>query len=255
MTRRVRAIGRAIRIVLSSTILYFVFIAVRLLFRRGLGWRNRMVRAWARSLARAFGMRVTIEGTPPSGSFLMVSNHIGYLDILLLSQFLDVAFIAKSEVRDWPGLGLLASSVGTIFIDRASRRDALRVKAVIDQALGMGLGVLLFPEGTSGDGKDVLPFKPALLDGAARSGLPVHYAAITYAQDEAAWVGDVELVPHAWALLQLPHIDVKLQFCGTVLAADRKELADRLWREIRARVVSETQSIQPVEPDAAQAIT
>jgi 1-acyl-sn-glycerol-3-phosphate acyltransferase len=239
--RRVRATLRTMGIGLASAILYFVFIAGRLVFR-GLGWRNRMVRAWARSLARCFGMRVTVEGTPPAGGFLMVSNHVGYVDILLLSQFVDVAFIAKSEVRDWPGLGVLASSVGTIFIDRASRRDAVRVKAVIDQALSTGLGVLLFPEGTSGDGRDVLPFKPALLDGAARSGLPVHYAAITYAQPEVAWVGDITLVPHAWTLLQLPHIDVKLQFCGTVVASDRKELADRLWREIRARVVAEAET-------------
>ncbi len=233
---KLRAFPRTAGIALSSAILYFVYIGGRVLFRRGLRWRNRMVRAWARSLARCFGMRITRTGEPPRGAFLMVANHVSYLDILLLSQFVDVAFIAKSEVRNWPGLGLLARSVGTIFIDRTSRRDAVRVSGIIEEALSSGLGVLLFPEGMNGDGKDVLPFKPALLDGAARNGLPVHYAGIRYAQEQVPWVGEIGLVEHAWTLLQLPHIDVRLQFGGSVVAADRKELADRLWNEVRALV-------------------
>jgi 1-acyl-sn-glycerol-3-phosphate acyltransferase len=162
----------------------------------------------------------------------MVSNHVTFLDILLLAQYVDVAFIAKSQVRQWPVIGRLAESVGTIFIDRSSRRDAIRVGAAIDESIREGLSVFLFPEGKSGDGKSVLPFKSALLDGAARNGLPVYYAAIRYALDEVAWPGDEAFTTLAWSLLKLPRIDVTLHFGGCVIAHDRKELAEGLWGEV-----------------------
>jgi 1-acyl-sn-glycerol-3-phosphate acyltransferase len=230
------------RIAVSTAVLYVVYTVGRLFFRRGYTWRNRMVRAWARSLSRSFHMHATVEGEPPHGSFLMVSNHVTFLDILLLALYVDVAFIAKSQVRKWPVIGMLAQSVGTIFIDRSSRRDAIRVGGVIDQSIRDGMSVLLFPEGKSGDGKDVLPFKPALLDGAARTGRPVHYAAIRYALDEVAWPGDEAFATLAWSLLKLPRIEVRLHFGGRVIAHDRKELAETLWGEVRLLVIGDAGS-------------
>jgi 1-acyl-sn-glycerol-3-phosphate acyltransferase len=237
--RVLRAGFRIVRIAVSTAVLYFVYRLGRLIVRKDRAWRHRMVRAWARALCNAFGVRVCVEGTPPTGGFLMVSNHISYIDVLVIAQYADVAFIAKSEVRQWPVLGHLAAATGTIFIDRSSRRDAVRVGAIVEEAVRGGLGVLLFPEGTSGDGRDVLPFKAALLDGAARTALPVHHAALRYEQDEVAWVGEVPFGKHAGALLQVPRIDAVLMFGGSVVASDRKELADRLRDAIRSRVVPE----------------
>jgi 1-acyl-sn-glycerol-3-phosphate acyltransferase len=227
-----RATAGLIVIAVSTAVLYVVYTIGRLFFRRGHAWRNHMVRAWARALARSFHMHATVHGEPPRGSFLMVSNHVTFLDILLLAQYVDVAFIAKSQVRQWPVIGKLAESVGTIFIDRSSRRDAIRVGAAIDESIRDGLSVFLFPEGKSGDGKSVLPFKSALLDGAARTGLPVYYAAIRYALDEVAWPGDEAFTTLAWSLLKLPRIEVTLHFGGCVIAHDRKELAEGLWGEV-----------------------
>jgi 1-acyl-sn-glycerol-3-phosphate acyltransferase len=236
--QRIRATVRLAAIVASTTILYAIYVAGRALRRGSRAWRNRMVRLWARTLSRLLGMRSRVEGPRPAGSFLMVANHVSYVDILLLAQHLDVVFVARSDMRQWPGIGLLAASVGTIFIDRASRRDAVRVGMIVEEAVRAGAGVVLFPEATSSDGRDVLPFKPALLAGAARDGVAVHHAAIRYEPADVAWFGDMELLPHLWSLLQIERLDASLQFGGAVVASDRKELAEKLWREVRARIAA-----------------
>jgi len=222
----------------STAALYVVYIVGRLITRRSQRWRDRMVRAWARTLSRCMGLEATIDGPRPTGAFLLVANHVSYVDILLLSQCVDVVFVAKSDVRHWPAIGALAASVDTIFIDREARRDAVRVSSAVDRAIRAGAGVALFPEGTSSDGSDVLPFKPALLEGAAREAMPVHHAAIRYVPAEVAWWGDMELAPHLWKLLQLPKLEASLRFGGAVVATCRKELAEKLRTEIRKEIAS-----------------
>ena len=245
---RLRAVLRLIAIAVSTLVLHTIYMIGRPLTRRSRRWRNVMVRAWARTLSRCLGLRSVVEGPRPSGSFLLVSNHVSYVDILLIAQHADVVFVAMSDMREWPAIGKLAASVGTIFIDRKSRRDAVRVGSIVEDAVRAGASVALVPEAASSDGTDVLPFKPALLERAARDAQPVHFAAIRYAQSEVAW-GDVPLGPHAWTLLQLPRIDASLEFGGSVTARDRKELAETLWREVRKRVVtSSPRSSDPHSP-------
>jgi len=123
------------------------------------------------------------------------------LDVLLLSSVVGLAFVAKAEMRRWPLVGLLASSTGTIFVDRATRRDAVRVTAAIQATLERGLSVVLFPEGTASDGTSVLPFKSALLDLPVRSAIPVHFGAIRYRQRVATWGDESSFTAHAWRLL------------------------------------------------------
>jgi len=199
-------------------------------------WRDAMVRRWARSMSRIIGLRATISGPQPSGTFLLVTNHVSYVDILLLASCVDVAFVAKADIRQWPAFGGVAAAVGTIFIDRESRRDAARVAAQIEERLRSGLSVALFPESTSTDGLSVLPFKSTLLEAAARSELPVHHAVIFYEQHEVAWGGPDPLLPHVRRVFQLPRIDARVQFGGSVQSRDRKALARELEREVR-RVV------------------
>jgi 1-acyl-sn-glycerol-3-phosphate acyltransferase len=198
-----------------------------------------MVRIWARFISRCMGLEATVQGEPPSGSFLLVANHVSYVDIFLLSSFVDVVFIAKSEMRHWPFIGPLASSVDTIYIDRSSRRDAVRVSSRIDAALDAGAAVALFPEGTSTDGADVLPFRSALLEGAAQREMPVHFATIRYAAPEIPWFGDTPLLTHAWKALQIGRVEASLRFGGAVTAASRKDLAERLREYVRAGLTRE----------------
>ena len=226
--RHARAVARLLGILaVTSALLPFLMVS---------RWRNRIVRMWARAVARCLALRVTVEGPPPRGGFVLVSNHISYLDLLLFVQFVDVVFVAMSQLRTVPVMGGIVAAAGTIFIDRSSKRDAMRVVGEVESVVRRGGGVVLFPEATSSDGHDVLPFKPALLESAIRLGQPVEYAVIRYQQEGVSWWGDIPLLPQFWGLLGMPRIDASLQFCGTVTATDRRELAQKLWLEVRRRV-------------------
>lgn len=226
--RHARAIARILGIlVATSALLPFLFVS---------RWRNRVIRTWARAVARCLALRVTVEGAPPRGGFVLVSNHISYLDLLLFVQNVDVVFVAMSQLRPVPIIGAIVAAAGTIFIDRSSKRDAMRVVGEVEAVVRRGGGVVLFPEATSSDGKDVLPFKPALLESAIRLGQPVEYAVIRYRQEGVSWWGDIPLLPQVRGVLGMPRIDATLQFCGAITATDRRELAQTLWTEVRRRV-------------------
>lgn len=128
------------------------------LFRLPSPWPPRFLGA----AAWMVGARVTVRGTPPSGSPLIVSNHCGWLDILVLGGATGAAFAAKAELAAVPLVGWLCRVNRTIFIDRADRRAIPHQAARIREALGQG-PVVVFPEGTTSDGVVLLPFKPALL--------------------------------------------------------------------------------------------
>ena len=203
--------------------------------------RNAIFRVWARICLRIIGGRVRVEGTPPRAPFLLVCNHLGYVDVPVLAACTDAWFIAKMEMRSWPLVGVLCRSVGTIFIDRQLGRDLLRVNRLIEDVLGAGYGVVLFPEGTSTQGFGVRRFRTSLLDHPARTGMPVHAAALTYgtapgeppAHLSVCWWGDAPLFAHAQRLFELRRFDVVVRFGPeAVIAGDRKELAAKLHREV-----------------------
>jgi 1-acyl-sn-glycerol-3-phosphate acyltransferase len=189
---------------------------------------------------------VAVEGAVPRPPFFLVSNHLSYLDIVVFAAHAPARFVAKREVRGWPGIGFLAGTMGTIFVDRTVRRDALRVTDQLAAAIEAGEGVVLFAEATSSAGHSVLPFRSALLDWAARAGCPVHYAAVGYrtppgappAQESVCWWGDMEFGSHLLALAGLPAIAATLRFGGEPINHhDRKRLASELHEAVRARFI------------------
>lgn len=216
------------------------------LVRRDRAGRRWLFRNWARAMSRIVGMRVAVEGEPPRPPFLLVSNHLSYVDIVLLAAHLDCVFVAKHDVRNWPLLGLMVRNMDTIFIDRANRRDLLRVSEQIDQALQAGDGVVLFAEGTSTRGERVNPFRPALLEQAASARLPVHYASVSYrvpvntrpAHESVCWWGDMTFRDHFFDLLKLPHFEARVVFgAEPIQDTDRKHLARRLHRRIQDQFI------------------
>lgn len=197
-------------------------------------WERAAMRRWALGVLHLLGVRVSVRGRPPRPPFVLVANHLGYLDIAVLASALDARFVAKREVRDWPGLGALAALVGTLFIDRARPRDAVRVDRAIGRALAEGDGIVLFAEGTSTDGRAVRPVCPALLEGAAREGLPVRVATLRYATGAGdppagravCWWGAMTFLPHFRALCGLGGIHAELRFADeAVRAPTRRALA------------------------------
>jgi 1-acyl-sn-glycerol-3-phosphate acyltransferase len=205
--------------------------------------RRAVFGTWARGVARLLGIRIAVEGTVPAPPFVLVSNHLSYLDIVVYAARTPARFVAKSDVRRWPVIGALAGAVGTIFIDRTNKRDAVRVLDDLARAVEQGDGIVLFAEATSTAGHTVLPFRPALLEWAAQTGHPVHYASIAYRTPAGAppahlavcWWGEMTFGRHLVALSRLPRIDATIRHGTAPIAeTDRKRLADRLHRAVTA---------------------
>ena len=134
----------------------------------------------SRRLLRVFRIETQFDGNIPS-SGLLVCNHLGYLDILVLAALAPCVFVAKQEVKHWPVFGWFAKLAGTVFVRREQRTQAGQTVKEIENALRTDLLVVLFAEGTSSDGHTVLPFKSSLLEPAARQAHPLSAGLIQYA--------------------------------------------------------------------------
>ena len=199
-------------------------------------WLHR----WCQFACRVLGVRVTTRGTIPS-SGLVVSNHLSYLDIVVLSSIRPCVFVAKRDVASWPLFGWLAHAAGTIFVDRERRFSSNKAVDLIRKAIAGGSVVVLFPEGTSLDGSTVLPFKPALLESTVQLRCPITPASVDYSlddgsvADEVCYWRDMTLVPHLLNLLFKCEIRVNYSFSSAKIRnSNRKEMA----RELRDEIVS-----------------
>lgn len=209
-------------------------------------WRAAILKVISRCLLWQFGARVTVDGAPPRAPFVLVSNHQSYIDILLLASRLEAVFVSKHEVASWPVLGILCRAMGTVFINRESRRDLTRVLAEMNEHLSRGVGIVVFPEGTSTNGREVLSFLPSLLEIAVRLRQPVAYASLRYstgeadrpASDSVCWWGDTPFMPHFFNLVSMPGFQAELYFGAEAIeSSDRKRLAQEL-REAVAEQLS-----------------
>ena len=212
--------------------------------RRHVRNRNAAFNWWGRAFCWVCGCKVRIEGTPPRGEFFLVSNHVGYLDIIVLGTAVEAAFIGKADLRDWPVLGWAFATADTIFIDRGRKRDLIRVLEVVDKKIAEGYGILLFPEGTSGKGNALLRFKPSILQFPAARGDAVHFVTLTYHTPEdqlppsrsVCWWGDESFFPHVLRMTSLPRFEAVLHFGDhTVQETDRKLLAEKLQAAMAAQ--------------------
>lgn len=211
------------------------------------------------------GVRVSTKGrlATDKGSVLITANHASWLDIVVLGQSRPLSFIAKSEVASWPIFGWLAKLQRSIFVNRTRRSETGKVAKAIAERLAQGDAMVLFPEGTSSDGNRVLPFRSALIGAAsaAMSASPtegnesnvappvwIQPVSIAYTAVQglpmgrqhrplAAWYGDMELMPHLWALLKEGALDVTISYGEPIPfdnSVNRKQVAQRAENEVRA---------------------
>jgi 1-acyl-sn-glycerol-3-phosphate acyltransferase len=168
------------------------------------------------TILRRIGVRVECRGMRPAQG-LVVSNHLSYLDILAYSAVMPCVFVAKREVRNWPAFGFFARCGGTIFIDRQNRASTDNAARRIAETLQAGVVMMVFPEGTSTDGSEVLRFHPSLLEPAVQLGVDMTPAVIAYRvrggeERDACYYGDVHFVPHLLRTLGRAGIVADVEF-------------------------------------------
>ena len=142
----------------------------------------RAVEVWARGMLAIMGIEVRVKGHQAAGPVLMAANHISWLDILVMHAACHCRFVAKSEIRNWPLLGVLTTGGGSLYIERSSSRDAMRLVHHMADALRQGDVLAVFPEGGTGDGVNLLPFHANLLQAAISAGAPVQPVALQFVE-------------------------------------------------------------------------
>jgi len=234
MRTKARAYARIFIVVLWALLALLPLAVVNLLHMTPLG----TTQLCGKILCFILGVRVRVDGRlTRSRKLLVVGNHTGYLDILALAAALKVTFVAKSDVSGWPLFGLIAKLLGTIFIRRDRTKSKTEVDMLERKIETNPLPIQVFPEGTSTDGSEVLPFKSALFsifykgDGAAKSDLLVQPIAITWSHStkKFAWyIKEQTFVEHFMSAVKLMPVEAFITI-GEPLSprdyADRKALA------------------------------
>ncbi|MFM6989816.1 MAG: lysophospholipid acyltransferase family protein [Rhodoferax sp.] len=208
------------------------------------GAREAAVQAWACSMLECAGVQLQVRGPVPlQGPALLVSNHISWLDILVLHAARHCRFVSKADIAHWPVVGTLATAAGTLYITRESRRDALRVVHHMAECLGAGDVVAVFPEGTTGDGSEVLPFHANLLQAAIATDAPVVPIGLKFLNARTGlpsfapcYIGDDTLVASVWRTLSAQDVLAVVQFGDAQHSGGRDR---RLWStDLREKVIA-----------------
>jgi len=195
--------------------------------------RRALVQRWSARLLNMLGVDCRVHGRlgVDGGNVLIVANHVSWLDIFVLNAICPERFVAKAELARWPLVGNLVRGSGTLFIERARRRDTHRVSRTVTDALARGDVVALFPEGTTSDGAGVLPFKSSLLQSIVDAGGHVQPLALRYRTPDGArstapaYVGDETFMASFWRVCGLRALNVELFPLPRVPAAGRHRRA------------------------------
>jgi 1-acyl-sn-glycerol-3-phosphate acyltransferase len=210
-----------------------------------------------RVLRALLRIHVRVDGEPVRDrAVLFISNHVSWVDIVVIGSLQPVAFVAKSEVRKWPLVGITAKIQRTVFVDRARRHQAADAVDEIVKRLAGGTSVVLFAEGTSSDGNRVLPFRSALVgavrQAAAAGSILIQPMSICYTGQHGipmgrqhrplvAWYGDLDFMPHIKEFIERGAVDAVVSYGAPVAAdgeADRKAMAKTLEGAVRAITAS-----------------
>jgi 1-acyl-sn-glycerol-3-phosphate acyltransferase len=204
-----------------------------------------------RLVCRILGIRVELSGKlPERGPLLIASNHVSWLDIVVLSAVAPVSFIAKKEVASWPFFSSLARLQRTVFVDRGRRHATASSRDDMRERLRAGDILVLFPEGTSSDGRRVLPFKSSFFGAVEIDGVLVQPVSIAYRghrnlpmnrrlMPSYAWYGDMDLAPHLLEALAAGPVEAAV-ICHPPLSLSgeltRKALARHAEQQVRRGV-------------------
>jgi 1-acyl-sn-glycerol-3-phosphate acyltransferase len=232
--RSLRAVARLLRLLahilagLATVLLRFPRMAPEA--------QHARVQAWSRELLAHAGIALEIRGTPPAaGPVLLVANHLSWLDISVMHAARHCRFISKSDVERWPVIGRLATAAGTLYIERSTRRDAMRIVRLMQEALARREVLGVFPEGTTADGTELLPFHANLLQAAVLADAPVQPVGLRFVDRatsrpsaDALYVGDDTLLASLWRVLRAEPMVAVVHYGQPERAAGRDR---RVWAE------------------------
>lgn len=206
--------------------------------------RQAHIKRWSGKMLRIFGVRLELSGVGPRpGAKLVVANHISWLDIAAVHAVIPEArFVSKADVKHWPVVGWLVDGVGTLFIERANKRDALRVVHQTADALKAGDTVAVFPEGTTSAGPELLPFHGNLLQAAISTEVPIQPLVLRWFEpgerfsSSARFIGDTTLLQSLRSVLSAEGLGVKIEVLPAMATAhaDRRLLAEHVRDEIQS---------------------
>ncbi|WP_413761394.1 lysophospholipid acyltransferase family protein [Streptomyces sp. MMBL 11-3] len=221
--------------------------------------RDRLVRAWCRTIVRSAGVRVRSTGAaPPTGGLLLVANHVSWLDIPLLAAVRPARMLAKAEIRRWPVAGALTASSGALFIERDRLRALPRTVGLIARSLRGGGAVAVFPEGSTWCGRAQGRFRGAAFQAALDAGAAVQPVRLRYRYDGGgpstapAFVGDDSLLASVWRVVSVPGLVAEVQVRPPLppgSAPDRRALA----RAAQGAVTGSARAAPPVARAHAEA--
>lgn len=193
---------------------------------------------WGTLLIKILGVRISITGrenVQKGRHYCIISNHMSYLDILIVGACFPVLFVSRHDVKYWPLLGTIAWVRGSIFVDRSitGAKERPYVKQIIDY-LKNGFNVIIFPEGTTSNGEGVMPFKKTVFSCPVRAQVPILPITIRYThinkepfsesnRDLVCWYGDMTFVDHFWELFQLRRIDVSITIHPAVIEREEED--------------------------------
>lgn len=190
----------------------------------------------ARRIGARIGLDTRIVGTAPTRPSVLVANHLSYLDPIAIAQAMPITAIAKSEVHGWPAIGRALADLGVLFVRRGDPANSAVALRRAMRLLDAGVSVLVFPEGTTTWGDDVLPFQRGAFGLAALKNVPVVPIALRYSSRDLCWVGNTSFVPHFLALHRYPRVMAHLHFgraLDPLAYASAEEIAEAARLRIR----------------------
>jgi lyso-ornithine lipid O-acyltransferase len=217
------------------------------------GWKgikgvNYFSHLWIKGVAKIINLRVRVRGKMPDiPGALIVSNHVSYLDIITHGSVLALRYSPKSDIAKWPVLGWYLGLSRPVWTDRSSKQASKKTLRDFVKTMKHGIHLIVYPEGTSTDGKNgMLPFKSTSFEAAIIGNVAIQPVLTRYRQapgeHTVCWYGDMTLLPHVWQVLKLPSIEAELHFLPAVIpnGLPRKELASF----VRDRMVNEYEGLR-----------
>ena len=204
--------------------------------------RNTLKTHWLKRFSAIVNLCITKQGEPPEQGALLVSNHVSWLDIIVIGQYLPAYFVAKSDILNWPIIGYLSKQGGTIFIRRGDKKHIKATTEKMVWVLKQNSNIIAFPEGTTTNGDEVLSFHASLFQPALLTRSPIQPVALQYqgeAKQQAPFIGDDDFIPHLIKMLSLDKIEVHVSFLPVIksLGKDRNSVGVEA-REIISEKIS-----------------